>query len=108
MHNHKNIEVYNHHDIYKSITVLQNSTKIVASRYHAMILGWIFEKPTFVMSYSLKMNSVIEDLFPEQEVFSVIDDSISNNYEYSIMDRKKLKLIVKESEKNFSVLDELI
>ncbi|OMD44115.1 polysaccharide pyruvyl transferase family protein [Paenibacillus odorifer] len=43
------------------LAVLANSSFIVASRFHAMILGWVLDKPVFPVAYSQKMINVMED-----------------------------------------------
>lgn len=44
------------------LSVLANASSIVASRFHAMILGWVFNKPVFPVAYSKKMVNVMEDV----------------------------------------------
>lgn len=38
---------------------------VIASRYHAMVLGWLFQKKVFPICYGEKMLHVIEDLMPD-------------------------------------------
>lgn len=44
------------------LSILAHSSFIVASRFHAMILGWVFQKPVFPVAYSNKMINVMEDV----------------------------------------------
>ncbi|KGE19755.1 polysaccharide pyruvyl transferase family protein [Paenibacillus wynnii] len=43
------------------LSVLAGSSFVVASRFHAMILGWVYEKPVFPIAYSNKMVNVMQD-----------------------------------------------
>lgn len=53
---------------------LAGAKYIIASRYHAMILGWLFGKKVFPISYNEKMQHVIEDLAPD--TFYITTDSL--------------------------------
>jgi len=48
-------------NIEEILSVLAASSFIVASRFHAMILGWVMNKPVFPIAYSSKMVHVMED-----------------------------------------------
>lgn len=43
------------------LAALANASFVVASRFHAMILGWVFNKPVFPVAYSKKMINVMQD-----------------------------------------------
>lgn len=44
------------------MTALKESEKVIATRFHAMILGYIFSKKVLPIVYSNKMSNVIDDL----------------------------------------------
>lgn len=44
------------------INELHKSDYVIATRFHAMILGWVLEVPVFPISYSDKMLNVINDI----------------------------------------------
>lgn len=67
------VQVYDHHNIGKSLQVLIHAKYIIGSRYHSMILGWLMSKPTFVLSYSSKVTHVINDYFPLQNYIKIED-----------------------------------
>ncbi|WNS41981.1 polysaccharide pyruvyl transferase family protein [Paenibacillus sp. MMS20-IR301] len=48
-------------DINAILAVLAGASCIIASRFHAMILGWVFGKPVFPVAYSSKMVNVMQD-----------------------------------------------
>lgn len=49
-------------DIKQIIALFAESTAIIATRFHSMILGWILEKPVYPILYSQKMKNVIDDI----------------------------------------------
>lgn len=66
----RNVEVVRYDNLESMITLFQNANHVFASRFHAMILGWKFRKPTLVYAYSKKTIEHIETFFPEQEYFT--------------------------------------
>ncbi len=50
-------------DIDDILAALSDASFIVASRFHAMILGWVFGKPVFPIAYSKKMINVMQDAY---------------------------------------------
>lgn len=48
-------------NIEEVLSVIANSSFVVASRFHAMILGWVYNKPVFPIAYSNKMINVMQD-----------------------------------------------
>lgn len=58
-----NIQKYYYkHDIEQALDVIASSAFVVATRFHAMILGWVYNKPVYPIAYSRKMNNVMENL----------------------------------------------
>ncbi|MCA5599148.1 MULTISPECIES: polysaccharide pyruvyl transferase family protein [Lactiplantibacillus] len=52
-------------DQYKLETI-KNSTLLISTRYHSMILGWLFNVPQLVLVYGDKTKQVINDLYTDQ------------------------------------------
>lgn len=48
-------------NIKEILSVISESSFVVASRFHAMILGWVADKPVFPIAYSNKMINVMQD-----------------------------------------------
>lgn len=67
----KKVKIYNHKSIENSLSLISTANRIIATRFHAMILGWIFQIPTFVISYSRKTTDVIKDIWPEQNYVDI-------------------------------------
>lgn len=60
------VSLYSHHEIADSLALLKSAQKLIATRFHAMILGWVFGTPTYVVTYSKKTNNMIDTYVPEQ------------------------------------------
>lgn len=49
-------------NIEATLQIIARSHLVVATRFHAMIVGWVFHKPVFPIAYSEKMIHVLEDI----------------------------------------------
>lgn len=49
-------------NIKETLDIIASSRFVVASRFHAMILGWVFKKAVFPIVYSAKMTHVMQDV----------------------------------------------
>ena len=59
----KNISKYFYRgDLKEALEVIENSSAVVATRFHAMILGFAFGKKVLPISYSNKMVNVLNDI----------------------------------------------
>ncbi|WP_297596989.1 polysaccharide pyruvyl transferase family protein [uncultured Cetobacterium sp.] len=60
---HKNISIYFYRgDLKEAIEIIANANSIVATRFHAMILGFVFKKTVFPVAYSKKMTNILDEL----------------------------------------------
>lgn len=87
---------------------LASSEIIVATRFHAMILGWVFNKKVLPLVYSNKTLNVINDVeFSGKYIDIRKDDDYSiNQKEIGILEN--VTSIAIESEKHFEVLDTVL
>lgn len=60
------VEVYTNQDISQIVEMMAGAERLISGRFHAMILGWLFQKPQLVVMYSDKTKNVIDDCYPEQ------------------------------------------
>lgn len=83
---------------------------IIATRFHAMILGWIFNKKVYPLIYSNKMKNVIDDLDFEGEYSFIQDiDNLNVNVIKEHSSRlTNIKDIEKEANKQFNKLDNFL
>lgn len=49
-------------NIDESLDLLCSSSLVIGTRFHAMILGWVFKKPVVPIAYSEKMTNVMKDI----------------------------------------------
>lgn len=90
------------------LTILAESSFIVASRFHAMILGWLFDTPVFPVAYSKKMINVMEDagfkgLYADFTTLEQIQpEQVFNSMTAYIMDVSLQKI---QAKKHFEHLD---
>lgn len=98
-------------DIDKALNEIASASAIVATRFHAMILGWVYNKPTFPIAYNEKMFNVMKDVsydgkyvnFDNLDTFTYEDYQI-NSY-LKIID---ITMQIKDSEKHFKALDDFL
>lgn len=98
-------------DIEAALTEVASASAIIATRFHSMILGWIYGKPTIPISYNDKMFNVMKDVgykgkyinFDNLNELVYEDYRIQSNME--IIDISKQK---SSSEKQFYKLDQFL
>jgi colanic acid/amylovoran biosynthesis protein len=98
-------------NIDEALDVIADSSFIVATRFHAMILGWVYNKPVFPIAYSNKMINVMEDVgFKGSYVdFNGLDslepEEVFRSMETNLVD---ISQQIKNSEKQFQKLDDYL
>ncbi|MPQ43654.1 polysaccharide pyruvyl transferase family protein [Clostridium tarantellae] len=102
------VKIYKYNtNIDEAIEVIKSSKFIIASRFHAMILGFALKKKVFPIIYSNKMKNVLEDInFNNEYVFiknmELLNTSLLlNNLKYNYVNVKKIN----NKEKHFEKLD---
>ncbi|WHS05452.1 polysaccharide pyruvyl transferase family protein [Ligilactobacillus salivarius] len=98
----------NHTNIEKSLDVIRKAKKIVATRYHAMILGWLYRKPTFVIAYSKKTENEIKTYFPEQQYIKIQNIGNVSDISYTKINRKLLKKLKNDAKKHFECFERVV
>ncbi|MGF9741820.1 polysaccharide pyruvyl transferase family protein [Priestia megaterium] len=98
-------------NIEDTLNVMAQSSFIVATRFHSMILGWVFNKPVFPIVYSEKMTNVMKDV--GFKGFYTDFKNINNVKPEQVFECIKTNLIdvskqVDKAEEHFSKLDEYI
>lgn len=105
--------LYYKNNLYSIINQFASSEIVIGSRFHSMILGWIFQKKTFVFSYSDKTLDFLKDnKFPKQFVCDITRDNIPdsdsvirimNNY-FNILSKKEFQLILENNVQNTNLM----
>jgi len=95
-------------NITKAVSCLEKAEMIIATRFHAMILGWLMGKVVFPISYECKTENVIKDLGFKgkyavlEEIESLKMEDVEYNYiNHLVPDISKL---AEQSKGQFSVL----
>lgn len=98
-------------NIDEALEIIGKSEAIVATRFHAMILGFVFRKKVYPIAYSKKTTNVLEDL-NFQGNYCSFDDLKNMSYtkiiENEILDEKTLESAKKSAEKHFEKLDSFL
>lgn len=100
---------YKHTNTENSLNILKHANAIVATRFHAMILGWVFQVPTFVISYSRKTTDVIDSLWQDQTFLNI--DNIDINsvdtvvHGFCTIPSEKLETLREQAQLQFKYLD---
>ena len=100
---------YYRYDINEALQILANSKAVVASRFHAMILGLVFEKPILPLIYSKKMINVLEDIKFKGQYYNIKNiDKVNIDYSWIENSNEFIKKQINNSEKHFEKLDEFL
>lgn len=100
-------------DVERFTKILISSDFIIATRFHSMILGWLSGIPVFPVVYNEKMENVINDFGFKGKYVSLNDfgDVSLLDIEYNRLHKitlEGLNEIIKDAEKQFSFLDEIL
>lgn len=109
----KNIKVVKYPEITveEALGYIKNSEFVIATRYHAMILAEVFNKPVLPVVYNEKMVHVIEDITPSMEYISIDEcekwncDLIVENILNGSYKTYNIGATTKKAEKHFEKLD---
>ncbi len=106
------VKKYTHWNIDESLDIIRMSQGIVATRFHAMILGMVWEKKLVPIIYDKKMSNVLEDMEycgPQYSVEHIEElnaakliDELGRTIEIDIEN------LVAKSKKQFSELDKFL
>lgn len=107
----ENIDIVNYDGSNLSyvLNLFNNCGIVYATRFHAMILGWVNNKKVFPIVYSDKMINVINDCGFKGSFCDIRNENYYINF--PIGDNQKLenvKILKEDSEKHFFKLDKLL
>lgn len=109
---HKYISKYFYRgDMGEALEVLSRADSVVATRFHAMILGFVLGKPVFPIAYSKKMTNVLEDLEFKQNFVSLENLQGLNYEKFTENEALSVNTILRaaqDGERHFLKLDEFL
>lgn len=90
--------------------LFQRATHVVATRFHAMILGWIYEKKVLPITYSPKMETVLADMNYTGDVQPIKQMSATTRPDVFTMTQAHVPLeqLARTSTDHFKQLDVLL
>lgn len=99
-------------DIDKALKLIQESQYILATRFHSMILGWVFNKPVYPIVYNDKITNVLDDIGFQgsyvkiKEISTIQAEDVYNNLTTSKPLNINQQII--SSKNQFKMLDEFL
>jgi colanic acid/amylovoran biosynthesis protein len=98
-------------NIDETLDIIARSSFVIATRFHAMILGWLYNKPVFPIVYSDKMTNVMKDVGFKGLYVNFKDlDSLKPEEVFESMETNLIDVCeqIKNSEGHFKKLDEYL
>jgi len=95
-------------NIKETLDVIANSSYVVATRFHAMILGWVYNIPVYPIIYSEKMTNVINDAGFKGKYSNIETiNTLKPKEVFDSMNRNVINVsdLVIDSERHFEKLD---
>lgn len=95
------------HDIESALKLIADSEKVIASRFHACVLGLLFGCKVLPIAYSDKMMNLIQDIYKEKKWLSIKEfvNSDINSENFIYLSENAAKLIGRDAENQFQFLD---
>lgn len=109
--NKSNINIINYNgNIDEALNILSTSEYIIATRFHAMILGFLFNKKVLPIIYSEKTKNVLEDCNYKGTIIDIkkIDSNTTENEIKQIGRISNIDMIRDKSEEQFKILDQYL
>lgn len=104
-------KIYYRYNMNEMLKVIGSARFIIATRFHSMILGWLYHKPVFPIVYNKKMTNVIKDINFTGSYIDINNiDKLSVEDVYSSMFIKPIDITkqVIDSDRHFEKLDKFL
>lgn len=97
-------------DINEALETLSESSLVVASRFHATILGLLFGKKVLPIAYSDKTTNILNDIGFTGPIVDIrqIDDFNGKTFDLSTLKTNNVSEQIKLAEKQFQELDKVL
>lgn len=108
-----NLHVYNYTgDVSTALSLIEHSVGVVATRFHSMILAFLYDKNVFPIMYSGKMKTVLQDLKYDEKFSSISDiKNVDADDVFKQLTKTQsfdISAYKKESNKQFYILDKVL
>ncbi len=98
-------------NIEETLNVIAKSSFVIATRFHSMILGWVYNKPVYPIVYSSKMTNVMKDVSFDgsyvdiKNMYALKPEEVFESMTSNLIDVSKQ---AKNAEKHFEILDNFL
>lgn len=95
----------------QAIETIASSKAVIATRFHAMIIGWVLQKHVYPIVYSAKMENVIKECQFPGPYADIRQRKPAKPFQFHEFMRQRpfaVEKFIIESEKQFSVLDQFL
>ena len=95
-------------DLYYFVKLYSRMEKTICTRFHSLVMSLIFKQELMVISYSDKLNNLLDDLGYEFDVVNIdnkIGKLVINNDDFKVIDDKTLNKFKREALRHFESLD---
>jgi colanic acid/amylovoran biosynthesis protein len=95
-------------DLYYFVKLYSRMEKTICTRFHSLVMSLVFKQELMVVSYSDKLNNLLDDLgydFDVVNIDSKIDKIVINDSDFKVIDDKTLKMFKREALRHFESLD---
>src|SRR5699024_5751549 len=102
---------YYKQNIEEALNIIEESSLVIATRFHSMILGWIYGVPVYPIAYSDKMLNVLKDIRFEgayTKLHNIKNVKISEVHEALHRNQIDVSKQIENSENHFAVLDKYL
>jgi colanic acid/amylovoran biosynthesis protein len=86
------------------LTEISICSKFIASRFHAVIIGFKFKIPTIPISYNVKTENLLKDLSLSESVLLVKDINKIKNFNFINPDEKIVESVITASKEHLNIV----
>ena len=95
-------------DLYYFVKLYSRMEKTICTRFHSLVMSLVFKHELMVVSYSDKLNNLLDDLGYNFDVVNIdekIGELVINDSDFRVIDDKTLNKFKKEALRHFESLD---
>ena len=98
-------------DLYSFVKLYSRMENTICTRFHSLVMSLVFKQKLMVVSYSNKLNNLLDDIGYEFDVVNIdqkIDKLVINDSDFRCIDDKTLSKFKKEALRHFESLDKCL